>query len=143
MKKYKLEEHTADIAISAEGGTIEKLFVNLANGLLNEMVDIKSIPVGAAYMLPQNNKESFSLNFSDYENALIQFLNKIIYMVDAENKIPLSFNLDFDKNVLNVRYGYYVIGNIIKKRYIKAATYCDVKIEKTENGFKTKVIFDV
>jgi len=142
MKKYELEEHAADIAISVEGGTIEKLFINLANGLLEEMVDIKSIAPGTCDFLRQN-KEIFTINFSDHENALIQFLNRIIYMLDAEKKMPLSFNLEFNEGVLSAGYGYYLIENIIKKRHIKSAAHCDVKIEKTENGFRTKVIFDI
>ncbi|MFH1453732.1 MAG: archease [Armatimonadota bacterium] len=143
MKKYKVEEHTADISISASGKTIEELLVNTAEGLLSEFVDIASFK--KSDYKSDLCEDKFLIEFIDYENCLIQFLNKIIYLVEVEDKVPVKFNLSFLSKKLEVNCFYLYIGekDNVKKRNIKAATYYDVKIVKDKVDYKVKVVFDV
>ena len=79
LRKYRFLEHTADIKFQAWGKTIEKLFENSAFAIANFLSKGQDVQ--------DKIKKKFKISGKDYEELLYNFIDGIIYLLDAENFI--------------------------------------------------------
>jgi len=136
-KEFEIVNHTADVGIIAYGADMNQAFANAAKALfslITELDDVEEVV-----------HRDIELTAPDQESLLVEWLNELIYLFDAENIIFKRFDItQLDNTHLKARsYGHKVDSARHKlKMGVKAATYHMLKIEKS-NGSKVQVLFDV
>jgi len=136
-RDFETIEHTADAGIRAYGSDVREVFANAAKGLFGLIAELDD--VGEA------EYRDVELTATDQENLLVEWLNELIYLFDAENIIFKRFDITRISNTqLEARsYGETVDSSRHKlKTGVKAATYHMLKIER-DNGCKAEVLFDI
>jgi SHS2 domain-containing protein len=135
---FKILEHTADIGIIAYGEDISQAFINAAKGLFSLIIDPEEVNV--------KKHREIVVTASDREALLVNWLNELIYLLDAEGTLFKNFEIIIiTETKLKVR-GYGEKINTKKhhlKREVKAATYHQLRIEQTAGGWWAQVIFDI
>jgi len=137
-RRFQLATHTADVAVDVYGRDIPELLVHAADAL-------NYIVLGRADIQPKQQR-SVSLTSVDDDTLLIDWLNELIYMLDAENLVFGQFEIQ------HTTPGYAEIqchGEPVDptrhrlERELKAATYHGAHINKDSAGYIARVIFDV
>ncbi|MBS3054977.1 MAG: archease [Candidatus Aenigmarchaeota archaeon] len=136
---YKFLEDIAiaDIAFEATGKDLNELFESAATALEVSMANIKKVK-------PKIKKE-ISLSKETVEELLFDFLNELVYLKDAESLLFSKFSVDVKGKKLHAE----VFGDKIDSKTqeldndVKAVTLHGFKVEKTKDGWNTKVILDV
>lgn len=138
MKRYEQVPHTADLAVIIYGENLNNLFDNAAFAMFDMMADIK----------PQKSNQNIKVKVEgpDIEGLLIAWLNELLYLSFYKSLIFNEYNIiSIKEAVLEAEvkgYSFLEKENPIKKE-IKAATYHDVHIEKKDNIYQVRVVFDV
>jgi len=140
MSDFEFIEHTADIGLRVYGKTREDLFKNAAFALSKLLVDKE---------LAGDKRISVQLEAESFEDLLINWLNELISNFFAHkflgSEFCLSLKNEDDKKSLQAE----VLGSKFDpyknkiNREVKAATYHNLKIVKTNGGFSAEIIFDV
>jgi len=141
-KRFEVVDHTADLGIIAYGKTVPELFENAAFGMFSLIASLDGIK--------EKFRISISIDAHDYEELLITFLNELQYYYATKKVIFKRFEIfNLKETHLDANISGGEIADISTTSSgilhdIKAATYHQLKIEKTsENGYKTRIIFDV
>lgn len=139
---FQIIDHTADIAIFVSGKTIEELFESAC--LAWKFITVDN----------QNENLEMSKKFlffsSSYEELLIEILNELNFQLTVRKfvfikiskllltKINSSFQLDIEVFGQTYNPNFHTI-----KEEIKAVTFHQMKIEKVDDMFQTKIVFDI
>ena len=135
MRKYEFLEHTADIKFRVYGKTINEIFENAAlafSELVSRGVKIKS-----------RKKKKIKVNGEDRESLLHNFLDELIYLLDAENFIVKEAKIKLKNNML---YGEVLgddVANYSNLDHVKAATYAEMYIRENKGRWEAQVVVDV
>jgi riboflavin kinase/FMN adenylyltransferase len=134
LPRYEEIEHTADLAMRAYGRDLEELFANAAYGLFDLMAE-------PAADEPPRRRE-VALEGSDYEALLVDWLNELIYLHEVEGETYHRFTIqDLSPTLLRATVEGGPTGR--KTKAIKAATFHDLRIRQTEEGYEATMVFDV
>ena len=136
-KDFDIVNHTADVGIVAYGADISQAFVNAARALFSLITELDDVEE----VLYRDTE----LTASDEESLLVEWLNELIYLFDAEGIIFKRFDITkLNPTRLKARsYGEKVDSSRHKlKTGVKAATYHMLKVDK-DNGCKVQVLFDI
>ncbi len=129
-KEFEIVNHTADVGIIAYGTDMNEAFANAAKGLfslITELDDVEEVMY-----------RDTELTAPDQESLLVEWLNELIYLFDAENIIFKRFDItQISQTQLKARsYGQKVDSSKHRiKTGVKAATYHMLKVDKG-NGCK-------
>ncbi|MBM3251739.1 MAG: archease [Candidatus Omnitrophica bacterium] len=139
MKDYEIIEHTADIGIRVSGRDLKDIFIKAASA----MFDIIAEPCNVCDK--QELKESrIKKQADDQEQLLIEWLNELLSLSEAKEIIFHKFKINkLTDNQLEAVASGFPRENYKIKTEIKAATYHELKIEKTNSGWQAEIIFDV
>lgn len=136
-KAFEIIDHTADIGIIAYGTDLRQLFSNAALALFNLVTDIGSIR--------EKLQRDLKIISEDEDSLLVEWLNELIYLFDAEHILFNRFDIERLTNgcLKATCYGENVdpLRHKIKVG-VKAATYHMLRIDK-DDGYKVQVIFDI
>ena len=137
-KDFEYLEHTADIGVIAYGDDLRQLFRNAARGLFSIIVELNDI----------ESKERIEIEVTapDREALLVNWLNELIYIVDAKGLLLKDFDIAELTETRIKAKGYGEKIDIEKhhlKTQVKAATYHQLKIEQKSDGWRAQVIFDI
>ncbi len=133
--KYEFLEHTADIKFKAYGKTIDEAFENAVLAISKYLSREEKI----------NSKKgkTITVHGTDLENLLYNFLDEIIYLLDAENFLTAKAEVKILGN--NLKATLY--GDDSKKYkgldHIKAATYAEMYVKKNDKGWEIQAVMDV
>ena len=136
-KDFEIVNHTADVGIIAYGADMSETFANAARALfslITELDDVEEVLY-----------RDIELTAPDEESLLVEWLNELIYLFDAENVIFKRFDIiELNNTRLKARsYGEKVDKSRHKlKTGVKAATYHMLKVDRG-NGCKAQVLFDI
>ena len=136
-KEFEIINHTADVGIIAYGADMNKTFANAAKGLFSLITELNDVE--------EVMHRDIELTAQDEESLLVEWLNELIYLFDAENILFKRFDITKLNNTqLKARsYGEKVDSSKHKlKTGVKAATYHMLKIGKGD-GCKVQVLFDI
>ncbi len=136
-KEFEIVDHTADVGIIAYGADMNQAFANAAKGLFSLITELDDVE--------EVLHRDIELTAPDQESLLVEWLNELIYLFDAENMLFKRFDVtQLSQTHLKARsYGHEVDSSKHKiKTGVKAATYHMLKIEKG-NGSKVQVLFDI
>ncbi len=135
---YRLIDHTADLGILVNGTSLEKLFENAGKALLEQLVRIKKSSKKTAL--------SISLSGADLEDLMVNWLSEILYLFNGENLVAEDIsvksirwnNISSTLNVIPFNTDKHVL-----IREIKAVTYHQIEVKKSNDLWITRVIFDL
>ncbi len=136
MMRFKIFDHTADIGIIGFGKTEEEAFANTAFGMFSILADLEDVR--------QDKKIEIRASGADREELLVNMLSELLYWQTTKGYLFSEFFVEFSENSVKA----LCLGEKIKKHHelkaeIKTVTYHFIKIEKKEEGWETRVIFDV
>jgi SHS2 domain-containing protein len=135
---FSTASHTADVAMTLYGSDVPELLVNAAhalNSIVFARVDIK----------PEQER-TVKLRSVDDDTLLVDWLNELIYMLDAEQMVFGEFHVvRHSEGAADIR----CLGEALDltrhamAREVKAATYHGAHIRRNAQSFAATVIFDV
>jgi SHS2 domain-containing protein len=136
MTSFHFEEleHTADLALKVHGHSLEEIFINAARGLFSLMADLENLA-------PSVSRE-VHLEAPDRESLLVDWLNELLYLHEVEEEIYTRFDIE---TLSSTALSATVRGTKTEasKLTIKAATFHELEIRETDDGYLTTVVFDV
>ncbi len=139
---YRFIEHTADIAVEVEAITIEDLFSLSCHAWRDAALESTDT----------SSTESKFIYFSagTPEELLVQLLGEINFLLYTHQWV---FNSVEELKIFSDDNGYKLYADLLGemldqnihhlKEEIKAVTYHQMKIEKAEGYFHTRIVFDV
>ncbi len=137
-KSYEPLDISGDVGIRVRGRNIKELFKNTAIGMYSLITNIDTVDKKKTIHI---SVESHSL-----DGLIISWLNELIFHFDTYGFIGKGIDITKlkDNRINAVLSGDEFDPERHEKRLlIKAATYHRLKLEKTEDGWRTEVIFDI
>jgi len=139
--KYKITDHTADLAVEFYGKTIEELFENSAISLSEIIFNRKVDIVGDFSIELVISNENIEINYIDFLREILFNINQNYYYF---YKCKIVF---ISETSLSIKCRYSKFKKDEIKNEIKAVTYhgCAIK-SKVIDGYKmyySKVTFDI
>ncbi len=141
MGKYRLLDHTADVALRVCGDTLEDLFATAVAGW--RFVTLESSPVADL------GEKQFQVRGASPEELLVNFLSEINFTFQvgkwvAARVLELRLQRQAELWELVARVGGEFFRPNKHEIYteIKAVTFHQLNIEKTAEGYCTNLVFD-
>jgi len=133
-RRFEEVDHTADIAIHVWGGDLAELFANGAYGMACQMADPDAVN--------QEIEHLIKLEAYDAETLLVSWLGELLYISERDGCVFTDFDV---LEVTPTRLRAVVRGGPVRERrqHIKAATFSDLKIVRTGEGYEATIVFDV
>ncbi len=128
--------HTADLEIKVQAPDLESLFRGAANGMFY-LCGVEDFEKGISSV-----SQSITLDAMDYEGLLILFLEELLYRLTEDYMVYEIGKINIDKEFsLKAQLN----GTQIKsyQRDIKAVTYHNLNIQRTEDGYAVNIVFDI
>ena len=128
--------HTADLEIRVQAEDLESLFKAAANGMFY-LCGVEDFEKGISSVT-----QSISLDAMDYEGLLILFLEELLYrltedyMVYEIGKISIDSEYSLKAKLKGTQIKSY-------QRDIKAVTYHNLNIQRTDEGYEVNIVFDI
>ncbi len=132
---FKEVEHTADNAMRVFGANLEEFLLNAARGMNSLMA---SQPVSGTDL----QEKYVEIEAIDIESLLVDWLSELAYWAELEMLVFDEFKIERVSSTY-LQAKIYGIRVTQLKKHIKAATYHNLDIVRTENGFTATVVFDV
>ncbi|HLH85891.1 MAG TPA: archease [Thermoplasmataceae archaeon] len=125
---FQVLEHTGDAAVLFSGSTVQEMFQSALMGF-DEVIGIPERFLG------KSAKASECFDFRSWEDLLVDFFNRMIYLFDTESLIAVKIaGISFQQNRVCFDLQLRRIRNKSGCRnVVKAATYHAVKFDPT-NG---------
>ena len=137
-KRYEQFSHTADIGVRVYGGTLKQLFENAAFAMFDIIADLDGLRGEIVH--------NIELTAPDQEELLISWLDELLYYFYTKGVIFYDFKVEeLSPDLIKAKaFGRAVSDNRNRlKTEIKAATYYDLKIVKTDDYYQVDIVFDV
>jgi len=133
--RFEEIEHTADNALLVYGRSWEELLKNAAHGMNSLMAtDVSALDA-------QTQKQA-SVEALDAEGLLVEWLSELAYWAEKEQLVFTRFEF---QHVTSTNAQATLFGGHVQQlqKHIKAVTYHNLEIVKTDNGLEATVVFDV
>ena|SRR6056297_2366149 len=142
---FELRDHTADVAVSATGDSLEATVGAVADGLGAASCDEISADGGERF--------SLSVTAEGREALLFDYLDELIYLRDVRVELPVDHRVDSidvaesadgtEEWSLEASARGIPLAEI-DAREVKAVTYSEMSLERTDDGgWEAYVVFDV
>jgi SHS2 domain-containing protein len=139
--RFEYLEHTADAKFRAYGKSLEEAFENAAFAMFNVMIDTSTVATGISHEI--------ELNSEDMEGLLFNWLSEILFVFEVESIVFAKFIVErLEEDADGCRLFARAVGeeiNLSKHKFgteVKAATYNDMKIERTPEGWMIQATVD-
>ncbi|MFB6139753.1 MAG: archease [Halosimplex sp.] len=142
---FALREHTADVAVEAEGASLGAVFGAVADGMAAAMCDD----------IPETGGERFALSVAaeSREALLFDYLDELIYERDVRGVLPVDNEAAVSRSAEGDDGSagrFRVEGSArgvpldrVEARDLKAVTYSEMDLSETDDGWHAYVVFDV
>ncbi len=134
MGYWQEVEHTADLALHLWATDLADLFTTAARGMFAFMaVEETTAPVHTV---------AVQLTATDVETLLIDWLNELLYWAEITSLVFTTYTFEqlTTTQLVATAHGYPVREY---RNYIKAATFHELAVVKTPQGYETKIVFDM
>ncbi len=130
---------SADYLFDAYGNNLNELFAACAWACFSAMTNPEKVRPSSEF--------SVELEAENVEELLYNFISELIYLKDVKRLFLSAFDINIaaDKRSLkavvageSIDYNMHTI-----KTDVKAATYHDLRIEKTDGGYKARMLLDL
>ncbi len=138
--RFKYFDHTADAMFESYGKTIEEAFENAALAMFNIISNVDKVTA--------NNTYPIKIKADKYEKLLFDFFDELLFYLDTEHIIFCKFE---DIKITKKRKKYELnclalgdnISNYERHGDIKAPTYNEMSINKTNQGWIIRAVVDI
>lgn len=136
MGSYRYIDHTADLGIDVSGTSFEDLLVTIARSIFETQI---------AGSFEKKESKTIECTGDSLEDLLVDWCRELLYHFQVHGFIPVTYMIK--RNDLHI--SAQVDGDIYDhirhsiKTDIKNVTYHNLSIEKTAQGYRTIVIFDI
>ncbi len=138
MLRYRSFPHTADLGLQAWGRSLPELFANAAEGMCGLYFDLPAVQ--------PREVRPISVQGHDREDVLVGWLNELLYQIEVDRFLPCRFTV---QELGATHLQAEVAGEVFDparhrwRSEIKAATYHDLRIERTAGrGWTVRVVLD-
>jgi SHS2 domain-containing protein len=131
-------EHTADLWLEFEGGSLEECIQRAVHGLYSVMAQ--------EYSLIKGSEVEEILNMGSAEMLVVDILNEALYLFDAESSLMLdpSFTLHSErKSQLRFRKIECEIPPGKSGMEVKAATFHGMELSEDQGKWKGRILLDI
>ena len=135
---YQITDHTADLGIIVKGHDFIRLFENAAKALIDLMV---TGPPGA-----QRITRNIVVEGQDSEDLMVKWLGEILYLFSGEKLIATFIEI---ASITPVMLKSRLILSRFEptmhrvRREIKAVTFHQISVERANQGWEARVVFDI
>lgn len=133
--KYKFIEHTADIKFKSYGKSLNEVFENAVLAIAEYISRGKEVKSA--------KKKLIKLKGTDINSLLYNFLDELIYLLDADFFITAKAKVSIKGLNLKAELFGDNASNYKNLDHIKAATYSEMHIKKTRSGWEAQAVMDV
>jgi len=135
---YEIIDHTADLGIVVKGFDARGLFTNAAYAMIDIMVEGDIDEKGA--------KKTLFIEGEDFSDLMVRWLGEILYLFDAEKLLVRrivikSISPDRLQAVLSMVRFNGARHQILRE--IKAVTYHQISVERKDDEWEARIIFDI
>ena len=133
MGRWQEIDHTADLALHLWGDDLRDLFITAARGMFALIV-----PLGA---IQPDQTAIITLEALDIETLLVDWLNELLYLAEVQG---IAFAFIEIAHVSATRLQATVRGAPVTDylNYVKAATFHNLIVTQTTDGYETEIVFD-
>ncbi len=138
LRGFEFLPHTADVAVVARGESLRELFEHAALALFSLLTDVEEVR--------DRTSMQVEIQSPDRESLLVDWLNELLYLFDAEGKLFCRFAVsELGESYLKADVGGENVdpGRHRIKMGVKAVTYHDLEIKRSDNGWMARMVFDV
>jgi SHS2 domain-containing protein len=140
MKRFEFVEHTADVAVKVQGGSLKELFGSAALAMFSVLVAQKGNgPKGAMKDLDISKSEEKT------EDVLKAWLDELLFHYETGHWVlhrVKSMSCSETAVEAKVLLEKFTPERFEIKGEIKAVTYHELKVEKARRGWEAFIIFD-
>lgn len=134
---FELRDHTADVAVAAEASDLDGVFAAVAAGLTAAMCD--SVP-------DDGDRFAVEIRAESREALLFDYLDQLIYERDVREVLPTAHEAavrEADGEWVVEASARGVPLSRVDARDVKAVTYSEMRLDRTDAGWEAYVVFDV
>lgn len=127
-------DHTADVSLKIWGETINDLFLVALKGLYH-ISGVTFAEQNTGVLIRQQLKEP------DLESLLVSFLSECNYLLQFKMQYLEIEEMSIDQCKLKMNCQVFKVKNIQKE--IKAVTFHQLEIVRSDQGYSAQLVFDV
>lgn len=131
---YEEVAHTADWALRVWAADLAGLLTAAAHGML---AFVEARPASE-----ERRWRSLQLRAEDGEGLLVSWLEEILFLLETGGETCTAIELSVPRE-FELRGRVQLAPAVRPKKHIKAVTYHNLSIERTEGGLETVIVFDV
>lgn len=133
LSGFTENEHTADWELHVWAPDLAGLLEQSAQGMYHLM------GVHEREGAPQHHQ--ICINYQDEEDLLVSFLSELLFLLETKNLVFDQFTWRFMPSSLVVNMTGTMVASLTKE--IKAVTYHNLSIHKSNLGLEVDVVFDI
>lgn len=134
---HEVIEHTADLGLRVWAPTLDELFAEAAVALVSVMGSARS---GAALRV------SVALDAGDLEALFVDWLSEVLYLFETQELVPVEPRVRVREDACRLEgviVGVSAQGFEQAGPAVKAVTYHEVRITRSDEGYEAQVFVDV
>lgn len=131
-------DHTGDVGIEVTAQTLEQLFVRAAWGMFSILTDLNGVRPASSVAL--------SVEANDIEALLVRWLSELNFLHTTDRWLFSDFRierLEDERLSATARGERFDPNRHVIYTEIKAVTFHDLKIERRDDAWTARVIFDM
>lgn len=132
--KFEFLEHTADIKIKVSGKELNEIFETTVLAIAEYC--------SGGDKISNKKKRTINVKGQDNESLLYNFIDEILYLIDAEHFIPIKAEVTMQGYSLKAEL-YGDDTKNYKLEHIKSATYAEMSIKKLRDNWEAVFVLDV
>ncbi|MBU2446192.1 MAG: archease [Bacteroidetes bacterium] len=139
---YEFLDHISDIGVRVKSTLLESAFEESAFALLHIIFGKDRLE----NLESRGEIGNISISGIDREALLINFLNEILYLIDAKKIYPSGIRVKItDENNLSLKFdkNYFDLENHPINLYVKAVTYHQLKIVSEKDAVQIEYFVDI
>ena len=138
MAPYECIDHTADLAIVVHAASLKQLFEEAGRALFDLLIRTRGVRASHSIIC--------TVEGADKEDLMVNWLRELLYLFNGEEKAVSSIEiLDLTPSRVEARLDWIPVDFTQDEvmTEIKAVTYHQIRVEKTDRDYEAQVVFDV
>jgi SHS2 domain-containing protein len=138
---YAFIDHTADVAADLTGRTLGELFASAAQAMTDTVTDLSLVrPVVT---------QSVTVEAGAVEDLLVDWLNELLYRFEVQNVLVSDATVTIEERDGRWHLGATIAGELFdpsrhpSRVAVKSATYHNLDVRETRDGWKARIVFDI
>jgi SHS2 domain-containing protein len=138
MMRYRLLDHTADLAIQVFGTDLKALFANAAAAMFEQIFDTSTVEA--------REQTGIEVTGTDWPDLMVNWLKELLFLWNGRQMLVKT------THILSLKE-YNLSAKVISDPYdpdrhaidseIKAVTYHQIAVKRGPRGWESKIVFDV